>query len=151
MMLYFPEITEAISKCKKHFKRVEPHERIIIAYLTDYLLIYMCRTYEGELSKLKDRVDNKVTTQLSASNKKNTRSALTLRWIEKNILKPCGSNAQDLEKRINDVAVLREYNNMVVRRNFVAHGGFSHIPISDLVANHKHAIRILTELDKIVA
>lgn len=154
-MYLFYDILNAMSNCEEHIKNIQPREQIIIAYLINYLLIYMCGKYEEELSKLKQRVDNKLaassTTSPKTKKQKNDLSSASFWWIEKNILKPRGSNRADLEKRINDVTVLQSYDNMVANRHFAAHGGFAHVTISVLDASHKHAVRLLTELDKIVS
>jgi len=147
----FPEVEDAIAACRKHLDNSNSKGTQIEAYLTCYLLVLICRTFENEIRRLvveraKLAKDEDIVTFMT--NSISTYRSLKVSDIKGKLMGRFGKGHWDRfdEFLRNETTVVTGYSNIVANRHQVAHGGPVNMTLDELVQSYRNSEKVLAQL-----
>lgn len=146
------KIDNAISICEQHLVSTNSARTEIESYLTRYLLILICATFEEEIEKIllkrSERIsDNHIKSFFQHCIDKTFRSIKSSEIA--GMLGRFGSDyKENFQRRANGTIEETFYNNIVINRHSTAHSGGASITFSDLVNYYDRGHLILDYLDE---
>jgi len=151
------EIEYAIQLCEGHLDVTNSKGSDIEAYLTKYLLILLCSSYEKRIREIIiERVKKANDLELISFVDKIYRYSLrTLRLSEMrgNLLKRFSEKyVEEFDRKIipNDDPAIK-YSNIVENRHAAAHGGTVNMTFGELVNSYKTAEVVISSLSEVLS
>jgi hypothetical protein len=142
-----PIIEQTIETCKKHLTDNNAKGTEIEAFLTRYLLIFICANFEEEIKKIvveraKKTNDKFIISFVESSVKQIFRSIKTSEI--KGLLNRFGNKYKNnFEKKVTGTKEESFYNNIVINRHLTAHSGGANLTFDELVSHYEKAHIIL--------
>jgi hypothetical protein len=143
-------IDEAIKNCKEHLDKMDTKNREIETYLTHYLLVFICRTYEKEIKKIIVDRAKQTKDEHIVSFIENTIQAyrcLKIEDLKGNIL---GKFNKSLEvafyQKIKGTDAEIRYRNIILGRDAVAHDRPVNMTFDELVTSYPVSSIVLDAL-----
>lgn len=146
------KIDNAISTCEQHLSSTGAGQSEIESYLTRYLLILICATFEEEIEKILLKRSEQINDAHIKSFFQHCIDK-TFRSIKSSeiagILGKFGSDyKQTFQDKANGTIEETFYNNIVINRHFTAHSTGASITFSELVNYYEKGHLILDYLDE---
>jgi len=142
-----PRIDEAISVCQHHLNETASFGTEIEAFLTRYLLILMCATFEEAIEEIiVDRIDKYGDPKLSSFVKSCLGSVFrSVKTSEiAGLLGRFGIDfKQKFNQRVNGTRAETFFNNIVINRHYTAHESGANITFNELVNSYEEGHVIL--------
>lgn len=145
-------IDNAISACEQHLNQTNSHQTEIESYLTRYLLILICASFEEEIERIllnrSDRInDNHIKSFFQHCIDKTFRSIKSSEIA--GILSKFGNDYKEaFQSKANGTIEETFYNNIVINRHSTAHSTGTSITFNDLVAYYEKGHLILDYLNE---
>lgn len=145
-------IDNAIANCKQHLNSTGAEQSEIESYLTRYLLILICASFEEEIEKIllrrSDRInDNHVKSFFQHCIDKTFRSIKSSEIA--GLLGRFGTDYKEtFQSKANGTVEETFYNNIVVNRHFTAHSTGASITFRELVDYYEKGHVILDYIDE---
>lgn len=145
-------IDNAISTCEQHLIQTNSHQTEIESFLTRYLLVLICATFEEEIEKIllrrSDRInDNHIRSFFQHCIDKTFRSIRSSEIA--GILSKFGNDYKEaFQNKANGTVEETFYNNIVINRHSTAHSTGTSITFNDLVAYYEKGHLILDYLNE---
>lgn len=147
-----PSIDNAILVCENHLKDTGTAQTEIESYLTRYLLIFICATFEEEIEKLLLKRSEKINDDHIKSFFQHCIDK-TFRSIKSNeiagILGKFGNDYKEsFQKKSNGTIEETFFNNIVINRHYTAHTSGTTITFNDLKNYYEKGHIILDYLNE---
>jgi hypothetical protein len=150
------EIEYAIGLCQSHLDGSSSRGSEIEAYLTKYLLILICSSYEHRIREMiierARRTNDSDLASFVDRTYHSSQRGLKISDIRGNLLKRFSDKyVTEFDKKIkpNDVPCIK-YSNIVENRHAAAHGGTVNMTFNELVDSYKIAEAVMTSLSEIL-
>ncbi len=147
-------IDNAILTCEQHLIQTNSHQTEIESFLTKYLLILICATFEEEIEKIllsrSDRInDNHIKSFFQHCIDKTFRSIKSSEIA--GILGKFGNDYKEaFQNKANGTVEETFYNNIVINRHSTAHTSGALITFNDLVSYYEKGHLILDYLNEVL-
>jgi hypothetical protein len=145
-----PAIEETVKNCKEHIDKLSAKNPDIEMYLTHFLLVFICRTYEKEIKRIViDRARKTKDEHMISFVDKTVQAyrCLKISDIKGNILAKFDERLADLfYKKIEKTDSEIMYTNIVLARDAVAHDRPVNVTFGELVASYKTSSQVLDAL-----
>lgn len=143
-------VDETIKNCREHLDKMNAKNPEIETYLTHYLLVFICRTYEKEIKKIiVDRAKQTKDEQI-VSFVENTIQAykcLKIEDLKGNILGKLNKSLADaFYQKIKGTDAEIRYRNIILGRDGVAHDRPVNITFDELVKSYQVSSMVLDAL-----